>query len=308
MANKRGIREAVRSDADLARMIVRVADAVEADHVICGTQTGSLFREVHKYATGVPVIAATTSGETFDALKRDGANAMRLSMRVANKYRQARHAVFTALNVGEISAGDLVVCAVGHDLCQGSGDLVLVTDVEANVSEVALSEMVRLTDGIRPTVMEAALRVACRIAVIARQGKPLGALFMLGDSDEVAKGSKQLVLNPFQGHQESDRMLTNPKIHQMLTELAKLDGAFIVRGDGLIRTAGAFLITPKVRVEIPAGLGTRHTTAAAVTACTHATAVVVSATDGFVRAFSGGQLVLEMDPEVPFGPAHPPTP
>lgn len=308
MAKKRGEPEAVRSDADLARMIVRVADAVEADHVICGTETGALFRQVHEHATSVPVIAATTNGETFDALKRDGFNALRLSMRVANKYRQARHAVFTALNVGKVSIGDLAVCAVGHDLCQGSGDLVLVTDVEENVSEIALSEMVRLTNGIRPTVMEAALLVACKIGVITRRGKPLGALFMLGDSDEVAKGSKQLVLNPFQGHEESDRMLTNPKTHQMLTELAKLDGAFIVRGDGLIRTAGAFLAAPKVQVEVPAGLGARHTTAAAVTACTHATAVVVSATDGFVRAFSGGQLVLEMDPEVPFGPVHPPAP
>jgi DNA integrity scanning protein DisA with diadenylate cyclase activity len=288
-------------------MIVQVADAVRTDHVICGTQTGVLFRHVHENTTSVPVIAATTSGETFDALEREGFNAMRLSMRVANKYWQARHAVSTALNVGKVAIGDLVVCAVGHDLCQGTGDLVLVTDVEANVSEVALSEMVRLTDGIRPSVMEAALLVACKIGVITRQGKPLGALFMLGDSDQVAKRSRQLVLNPFQGHEEPDRMLTNTKIHQMIAELAKLDGAFIVRGDGLIRTAGAFLVAPKVQVEIPAGLGARHTTAAAVTACTHATAVVVSATDGFVRAFSGGQLVLEMDPEVPFGPAHLPT-
>ena len=103
-------------------------------------------------------------------------------------------------------------------------------------------------------------------------------------------------------------MLTNPKIRRMLTELAKLDGAFIVRGDGLIRTAGAFLIAPKVQAKIPAGLGTRHATAAAVTACSHATAVVVSATDGFVRVFSGGQLALEIDPEVPFGPIHLSTP
>lgn len=307
MVKKRGKPEAVRSDVDLAQMIIRVADAVEADHIICGTETGALFRNVHEHASSIPVIAATTSGETFDALNRDGFNTLRLSMRVANKYRQARHAVSTAINVGKVSIGDLAVCAVGHDLCQGNGDLVLVTDVEENVSEVAISEMIRLTDGIRPTVMEAALLVACKIGVITRQGKPLGALFMLGDSEEVAKGSKQLVLNPFQGHEESSRMLTDPNIHQMLTELAKLDGAFIVRGDGLIRTAGAFLMAPEVSIEVPAGLGTRHTTAAAITACTHASAVVVSATDGFVRAFSGGQLVLEMDPEVPFGLVHPPS-
>lgn len=46
----------------------------------------------------------------------------------------------------------------------------------------------------------------------------------------------------------------------------------------------------------------REAAAAAITACTHATAIAVSSTDGFVRAFSGGQLVLQMDPEVPFVP------
>jgi len=88
----------------------------------------------------------------------------------------------------------------------------------------------------------------------------------------------------------------------MLGYLAKLDGAFILRGDGFIRRAGAFLAVPKVGVAVPAGLGARHLAAAAITERTHATAVVVSATDGHVRTFSGGKLVLELDPDVPFSP------
>jgi DNA integrity scanning protein DisA with diadenylate cyclase activity len=35
---------------------------------------------------------------------------------------------------------------------------------------------------------------------------------------------------------------------------------------------------------------------------TDATAVVVSATDGNVRAFSHGTMVLQIDPDVPYGP------
>ncbi len=116
------------------------------------------------------------------------------------------------------------------------------------------------------------------------------------------EGATQLILNPFQGHEDADRMLTNTSIHEMLLELAKLDGAFIVRGDGFIRTAGAFLAASETDIEVPAGLGSRHFTAAAVTARTNATAVVVSSTDGYVRVFSSGQLVLQMDPDVPLAP------
>lgn len=302
MAKKRRQRKVIRSDADLARMIGQVAREVSADVIICGTETGVLFRHLHKIATDLRLIAATPNGETYDALAGDGFDALRLSLRVANKYRQARHSVSTALHAGKVSVGNLVVCAVGHDLCHGGGDLVLVTDVEADIAEVALSEMIRLTDGIRPSVMEAALQAACRIGQVARRGKRIGALFVLGDSDKVLYESKQMVLNPFLGHDAKDRMLTNPRIHEMLIELAKLDGAFIVRGDGFIRTAAAFLAASETDADVPAGLGARHIAAASVTARTHASAVVVSATDGFVRVFSGGQLVLQMDPDVPFGP------
>ena len=125
---------------------------------------------------------------------------------------------------------------------------------------------------------------------------------MLGDSVRVLKDSKQLILNPFQGHDEASRRLTNPDIHDAIVELAKLDGAFVIRGDGLIQTAGTFLTSPKIKIILPAGLGARHVAAAAVTKRTTSTAVVVSATDGNVRAFSGGAMVLHIDPEVPYAP------
>ena len=54
--------------------------------------------------------------------------------------------------------------------------------------------------------------------------------------------------------------------------------------------------------EFSLGPNDRSQEIMSVTAGTLATTVVVSATDGLVRAFSGGQLVLQMDPDVPFGP------
>ena len=302
MARRRKRGQVVRSDVELAGMIEKIARAVSADAVLCGTESGELLRLLRARGDDLRLIAATPNGETHQALIREGFDALRLSLRVANKYRQAQHSVSTALQAGKVGVGNLVVCAVGHDLCRSGGDLVMVTDVEANVAEVALSEMIKLTNGIRPSVMEAALRVACKIGEVARRGKRIGALFTIGDSDKVMEESRQMVLNPFRGHDDTDRMLSNSKIHEMLIELAKLDGAFIVRGDGFIRTAAAYLATSEIDVELPSGLGARHVAAAATTARSSATAIVVSATDGFVRAFSGGKLVLQMDPDVPFGP------
>jgi DNA integrity scanning protein DisA with diadenylate cyclase activity len=166
--------------------------------------------------------------------------------------------------------------------------------------------LLKLTDGVRPQALEAALAVASQIGrVVRRGGTRIGAIFILGDSLNVLKGSRQLVPNPFQGHEDAYRRLTNPEIHDALIELSKLDGAFVVRGDGYIQSAAVFLATGDVETQLPSGLGARHFAAASVTARTAATAVVVSATDGRVRAFANGQMVLQLDPEVPHSPIAP---
>jgi DNA integrity scanning protein DisA with diadenylate cyclase activity len=179
-----------------------------------------------------------------------------------------------------------------------------VTEVESALEEMVITDLVRLTDGVRPKALECAIAIACRIGQAARRGKRIGAILMLGDSLKVLEGSRQLIPNPFEGHDNATRALTNPGIHDALVELSKLDGAFVIRGDGFIQTAGAFLAVADIDIELPIGLGARHAAAAITTARTDATGIVVSATDGNVRVFSGGRMVLRMDPDIEHGPVH----
>jgi pyruvate kinase len=124
-----------RSDRDLARMIAEVARSVRSDAVICGTENGELFRHLHEIGEDLRLVAATPSADSHDALSRDGFDAVRLSARVAHQYTQVRYAIAMALNAGKVSAGQLVVCAIGHDLRVGRGDLVVVTDVGSSAGD-----------------------------------------------------------------------------------------------------------------------------------------------------------------------------
>jgi len=193
--------------------------------------------------------------------------------------------------------GQCVVCAVHRDSCSQGDDVIVVTDVKTGTGEVQIAELVKVTNGIRASVLQAALVVACKIGRASRAGAPLGAIFLLGDSVRVREGSRQLIPNPFQAVDPARRMLTDVKLHDTLIELSKLDGAFVARGDGCIEAAGVFLASTSSDVDLPNGLGTRHVAAAMATKRSMATAVVVSATDGNVRVFTGGSLVLQMDPE-----------
>ena len=290
-----------RTDEDLARMIVSVAKATQVDGIICITETGLLAHHLHRLSGHFRVIATTTNSETYDTLTKAGLEVIRLPLHTADKYTQIRHAISVVLQSASVSIGDLVVCAIGRNVYRDAGDLVVLTEMEASIEKLAVSDLLKLTDGIQPKVLAAAVTVACKISRAARRGNRVGAIFMLGDSLNVLEGSKQLVPNPFQGHDKANRMLTNPAIHDALVELSKLDGAFVVRGDGFIQAAGVFLTSPPAETELVSGLGTRHAAAAAVTMHTTATAIVVSATDGQVRVFSGGKPALQIDHEIANG-------
>ncbi len=285
-------------------MVVRIAEAAKAHTIICVTERGAFAQQLLGSPGQCRIIAATATPETYDVLTKAGLLTLRLPLHAIDKHRQIRHVLSVALKSNSVSAGELVVCAVGQDVYPGEASLVVVTEVEPDLEELVITDLVKLTDGIRPKALDYAVAIACKVGRAARRGKRIGAMFMLGDSLKVLEGSKQLIPNPFQGHDKANRTIMNPDIQDAIVELSKLDGAFVVRGDGFIQTAGVFLAAFKVDVELPAGLGARHAAAAAVTARTAATGVVVSATDGNVRVFSGGRMVLRMDPDIEHGPIH----
>ena len=292
------------SDVDRARVVIRIAEAAQAHTIICVTEHGVFAQHLLSSPGQCSIIAATANPKTYDALTEAGLVTLRLPLHAIDKHRQVRHVLSVALKSKSVSAGELVVCAVGQDVYPGEASLVVLTEVEPDLEELVITDLVKLTDGIRPKALDCAVAIACKVGRAARRGKRIGAMLMIGDSLKVLEGSKQLIPNPFQGHDKANRTLMNPDIHDAIVELSKLDGAFVLRGDGFIQTAGVFLAAFKVEVELPIGLGARHAAAAAVTARTAATAVVVSATDGNVRVFSGGRMVLKMDPDIAHGPIH----
>ena len=68
------LRKPVRSDEELARMIVRVAEAAQVDAIICLTETGAFAQHMHRLSDQMRIIAATTNQETLAMLTRAGVN------------------------------------------------------------------------------------------------------------------------------------------------------------------------------------------------------------------------------------------
>jgi len=175
-----------------------------------------------------------------------------------------------------------------------SDDLDTVTRVRAD--EFSKSGVYDLFANSRaePPVIRDVLEVAVELGKKGQKGKPVGALFVVGDAGKVMNKSRPLSYNPFE---KSHVHVGDPIVNVMLKEFSRLDGAFVISDSGKIVSAYRYLEPSAEGVDIPKGLGARHMAAGAITRDTNAIAIVLSESDGLVRAFKAGELILELDPE-----------
>jgi DNA integrity scanning protein DisA with diadenylate cyclase activity len=206
---------------------------------------------------------------------------------------QFKSALLVCVARGVLRRGDRVVFVGG---AEGSGvlDSAFVFDVGALPELFSLEDAAAFAGGVAPEVFERVLALATQLAVEGREGRPVGTLFVVGDSERVLAQSRSLVLNPFQGHPEAARNVLDPAVEETVKEFAALDGAFVVRDDGVVLSAGTQLLPSARHPRLPGGLGTRHAAAAGITASTEALAVCVSQSTGAVTVFKSGNIVTSL--------------
>ena len=152
-----------------------------------------------------------------------------------------------------------------------------------------------LTEHVRRAVFQRILNLATSLASEGREGKAIGALFVIGDTSEVLKASQQMILNPFHGYAEKQRQILDSAMAETIKEYSALDGAFIIKGNGVLISAGTYLRPGIAGDDLPLGLGARHAAAAGITASTKSIAITVSQSTGAVRIWRGGKLITEIE-------------
>ena len=146
-------------------------------------------------------------------------------------------------------------------------------------------------------VLKQTISLAVEIAREGREGRKIGTLFVVGDSSEVMRRSKPMILDPLQGHADEDKQIEDPDTRETIKELAQLDGAFLVSNSGVVLSAARYIDAASDNLDLPLGLGSRHMAGASISQQTSAVSVVVSESS-MVRMFDDGELVSEIIPEL----------
>ena len=151
--------------------------------------------------------------------------------------------------------------------------------------------------GVDTRVLEEVVALAVEVAREGREGRKIGTLFVVGDTEEVLRRSRPMILDPLYGHPDESKRIDDPDVRETLKELAQLDGAFVVSDEGVVVSAARYIDAVSESLSVPLGLGSRHMAAASVSKQTSAVAVVVSESS-MVRMFDDGELVSEIIPEL----------
>lgn len=190
-----------------------------------------------------------------------------------------------------IQRGDVVAFLSGNDAA--TLDTMTILEIGREFGRF-VTPTGKVSRGILPGVLERVITMATELGAEGREGTTVGTIFVVvGDPDKVAPYCQQMVMNPFRGYPEEERNILDPVLNETVKEFATIDGAFVVRGDGVVLTAGTYL---KVShdVDLPGGYGSRHRSACAVTKATDCVAVTLSQSTGEVTVFKKGAVVVSL--------------
>ncbi|MBI5381345.1 MAG: DNA integrity scanning protein DisA nucleotide-binding domain protein [Opitutae bacterium] len=255
------------------------------DTFVGGIESGVLSAKLKTILVSRNVIEAPVDGENKDQVES-------IQVRSYSRQRlaQLRSALLVALTRGIIAFTDRI-CCIGGMTGSNQFDTLVVVDVEREFQTLLTGQNDLLPSDVTPEVFERVLGVAIELAVEGREGRPVGCLFVVGDIAKVDQLTKPLVLNPFYGYKEEDRNILNPFMDETIKEFSSLDGAFVIRGDGVVASAGSLIQATDVEHTLPSGLGARHAAAAAISVAANCLSIVVSSSSGQVTLFRRGVML-----------------
>jgi len=243
----------------------------------------------------VDLILAIKDESSFHEAKSIFKNVLLIPNIPLGRINQIKMAILQALSEGLVKKGEKWVCLSGMPQSKVLDNL-LILDFGKEFEILSSTDLPVISEIVRPEVFETVLKLALEISAEGKEGrKPVGTIFVLGKHEDVLKFSHPMVINPFQGYPEEERNILDQRLKETVKEFSSIDGAFILREDGVILAAGRHLDASGENIEIPLGLGSRHRAAAGITNLTDALAIVVSEETGGVRIFHHGKIFMEIE-------------
>ena len=203
---------------------------------------------IGKNVVGTIVSQKSRSGHDLSMVADDlGFNADGYAVNVSENIRRNGDRVWIAWINKAIrdEKGHIVeILCIGNDITDRKRDGIV------RISTDTWKDLVVTDTDVADSVFDAVFHICTEISIEGREGKAVGTTFLIGDVKNVLEKSRQIILNPFEGHPPDSRIITNPGLKENIKALAQLDGAFVITGDGFVESVGRYITVDSIMVAL----------------------------------------------------------
>ena len=282
--------------ATMLGMAVRLAKVREVDALLVWSAGGEDWEQLKRLSGALTLLVASDDEEHVRGAVDAGLDVVVLDKDSQPMVERLSQALLKSISDEILSPGDGVVAIYGA-FHPTSIDSVSFVKLDDYLGRLTARDLRSLKTRVPLETLKRVVDLAVAIGREGREGKPVGTMFVVGDTRKVLSMSTPAGFDPVKGYTRKERSLHDSRVREGIKEVCQLDGAILVSSDGtveatcqLVESAGGSLLT------LSKGLGARHMAAAAITKNTSALAITVSESTGTVRLFQNGRVMLHVEP------------
>jgi diadenylate cyclase len=274
-----------------------LADLHNADAILFLMEKLTDWRQLRRATKGYAVLVAGDSEETLYGASEEDFDTIQLNMSSdAPVYERLTQALLEGV-ADELLPAAASVVAVYSGFEDRAIDSLSIIRLGEHLGQLTVRDLRQLETRVPINTLKTVVDLAVQIGREGREGKPVGTLFTVGDHRKVLANCHSMGFDPMRGYNRVERSLNDTKVREGVKEIAQMDGAFVVSADATIIAAAQHIsASGSSNISLSKGLGSRHWAAAEITHATSAIAVTVSASNGTVRIFQKGEVMLRIEP------------
>ena len=279
----------------MVSMGTQLCEAFQGDAILIMLEAPTDWGKLLKEADGTMIVVVADHEDKLVGATEAGLAVVLLGREETPVFEKLTQALLESV-ADDILTPSAAVVAIYSGFEQGRIDSLSYIKLDEHLGRLTVRDLRQLETRVPLETLKLVLDLAVDIGREGREGKSVGTMFVVGDTRQVLTHSHPAGFDPVRGYNATERDLHDPRVREAMKEVAQLDGAFIVKANGTVDKACRLVDAPHTNLTLSKGLGARHWAGAAISKQTNAIAVVVSESNGTVRLFHNGEIILRVEP------------
>jgi len=235
-----------RFDAQFTAIIDLAADLcakTDAGSLLVMLEGPTDWERLKDRAGELQLVVAADTPEELQGADEAGVATIILNMADAPVIERLTQALLTGVAREVLAPGArLVVAYSGFEV--DTIDSVSYIELDEHLGRLTARDLRQLETSVPLETLKTVIDLSVEIGREGREGKPVGTMFVVGDTRKVLQHCQPAGFDPVKGYSRPERDLHDPRVREAVKEIAGLDGAFIISAEGIVEKAAQLVDAP----------------------------------------------------------------